>query len=95
MIARIAVWEPMPEDDRDWVMEAVSAVDGFVAAYHLKDPDTGNGLSISLFTDDLAADTAGAAVAERARAIGWYETPRPAPVSVTHYEVTRTAAPAV
>ncbi|MEC3914438.1 hypothetical protein [Nocardia sp. CDC160] len=91
MIARIAVWEPMPDDDRSWVMQTVSAVDGFVAAYHLRDPATGNGLSISLFDDDTAAEAAGVAVAERARDIGWHETPRPAPVSVHHYEVMRTS----
>ncbi len=46
MIARIAVWEPMPDDDRQWVIDAAKAVPGVRDAYHPVDPNTGNGLSI-------------------------------------------------
>ena len=28
MIARVAVWEPMPEDDRQWVIDAARTVPG-------------------------------------------------------------------
>ena len=28
MIARIEVWEPMPDDDRQWVIDAAKAVPG-------------------------------------------------------------------
>ncbi|MVU81415.1 hypothetical protein GPX89_29760 [Nocardia sp. ET3-3] len=47
-------------------------------------------MSISLFDDDNAAAAANAAVAERAKTIGWHGTPRPAPVSITAYSVLRT-----
>ena len=48
MFARIAVWEPMPGDDRQWVIDAAKSVDGVRDAYHLVDPATGNGLSIAV-----------------------------------------------
>jgi hypothetical protein len=47
MIARVAVWEPMPDDDRQWVIDAAKTVPGVLDAYHLVDPSTGNGLSIA------------------------------------------------
>ncbi len=28
MFARIAVWEPMPDDDRQWVIDAAKSVAG-------------------------------------------------------------------
>lgn len=34
MIARIEVWEPMPDDDRQWVIDAAKAVPGVRDAYH-------------------------------------------------------------
>ena len=51
MIARIAVWEPMPDDDRQWVIDAAKSVPGVLDAYHLVDPATGNGLSIAFFEE--------------------------------------------
>ncbi|MEU8124171.1 hypothetical protein AB0C21_36130 [Spirillospora sp. NPDC049024] len=89
MIARVAVWEPMPDDERDWVLEAAAEVPGVRGAYHLVDPATGNGLAVAFFDDEAAADAAGAAIARRAAAIGWHDTPRPAPASQTMYEVIR------
>src|SRR3954452_20757874 len=35
MIARVAVWEPMPDDDRQWVIDAAKTVPGVLDAYHL------------------------------------------------------------
>ena len=46
VFARIAVWEPMPGDDRQWVIDAGKTVPGVLGAYHLIDPVTGNGISI-------------------------------------------------
>jgi len=40
MIARVAVWEPVPDDDRQWVIDAAKTVSGVLDAYHLVDPDT-------------------------------------------------------
>jgi hypothetical protein len=37
MFARIAVWEPMPDDDRQWVIDAAKSVPGVRDAYHLID----------------------------------------------------------
>jgi hypothetical protein len=89
MIARVAVWEPMPADDRDWVIDAAAAVPGVRASYHLVDPETGNGLSVAVFDDAEAAQAAGAAIRRRAEEIGWNDQPRPSFTSETFYEVLR------
>jgi len=89
MIARVAVWEPMPEDDRQWVIDAAKTVPGVLDAYHLVDPSTGNGLSIAFFDDDVEVAQVKAAVASRAQEIGWNDVPRPAPRSETIYRVVR------
>jgi hypothetical protein len=34
MIGRVAVWEPMPDDDRQWVIDAAKTVPGVRDAYH-------------------------------------------------------------
>lgn len=90
MIARVAVWEPMPDDDRQWVIDAAKRVPGVLAAYHLRDPATGNGLSIAIFEDDVDVDQVKAVIAEKAAEIGWNDVPRPAPVSERIYTVIRT-----
>ncbi|HEY8113171.1 MAG TPA: hypothetical protein VII16_09935 [Actinomycetes bacterium] len=89
MIARVAVWEPMPTDDRDWVVEAAASVPGVRATYHLLDPETGNGLSIAIFDDEDAAQAAGGAIRRRAEEIGWNDRPRPRFISETLYQVLR------
>ncbi|MBB5896237.1 hypothetical protein ACFFS4_19235 [Kutzneria kofuensis] len=89
MIARVAVWEPMPDDDRQWVIDAAKAVPGVLGSYHLVDPATGNGLSIAFFEDDTDLAEVRAAIARRADEIGWHTTPRPAPKSETIYRVIR------
>ena len=33
MFARIAVWEPMPDDDRQWVIDAAKSIPGVLSAY--------------------------------------------------------------
>jgi len=91
MIARVAVWEPMPTDDRDWVLQAAAAVPGVHGAYHLIDPATGNGLAIAFFEDEAAAAAAREAIERRAEEIGWNDTPHPAPASQTFYDVVRHA----
>ena len=89
MIARVAVWEPMPEDDRQWVIDAAKAVPGVLGSYHLVDPETGNGLSVAFFEDDTDLAAVRAAIAERAEEIGWHSQPRPAPKSEKIYKVLR------
>jgi hypothetical protein len=89
MLARVAVWEPMPTDDRGWVLDAARSVPGVRDAYHLVDRQTGNGMSIALFDDEQAMTAAQAAIEERAAAIGWHQVSRPAPKAVTVYEVVR------
>ena len=90
MFARVAVWEPMPTEDRSWVLDAVKSVPGVRDTYHLVDPDTGNGLSVAFYDTREAIGAAHAAVEQRARELGWHDRPRPAPVSVTVYDVVRT-----
>jgi hypothetical protein len=89
MFARVAVWEPMPDDDRQWVIDAVKTVPGVLNGYHLLDPATGNGLSIAFFEDDSDPAEVKAAIARRADEIGWHKVPRPAPKSETIYRVIR------
>jgi hypothetical protein len=91
MIARVAVWEPMPDDDRQWVVDAAKAVPGVLGSYHLVDPDTGNGLSVAFFEDDTDLGAVRAAIAKRAEEIGWNNVPRPAPKSETIYRVMRSS----
>ena len=88
-IARVAVWEPMPDDDRQWVIDAAKTVPGVLDAYHLVDPATGNGLSIALFEDTVNVAEVKAAIGEKATEIGWNDVPRPSPKSETIYRVLR------
>ena len=89
MFARIAVWSPMPHDDRQWVIDAAKSVPGVLDAYHLVDPDTGNGLSIAFFEDDVDVGAVKAAISAKGLEIGWHDEPRPAPDSETIYRVLR------
>lgn len=89
MFARIAVWEPMPTDDRQWVMDAAKSVPGVLSSYHLVDPETGNGLSVAFFEDDVDHAAVRAAISARAADIGWNDQPRPAPKTETIYRVVR------
>jgi hypothetical protein len=90
LFARIATWEPMPDDDdRQWVIDAAKTVPGVLNAYHLVDPATGNGLSIAFFEDDVDAAQVKAAITAKALEIGWNDVPRPAPSSETIYRVLR------
>lgn len=89
MIARIAVWEPMPTDDREWVIAAAKSVPGVLNSYHLVDPKTGNGMSVAFFEDHADPAAVRAAIEDRAAEIGWNDQPRPAPKSETIYRVIR------
>ena len=91
MIARVAVWEPMPTDDRQWVMDAAKAIPGVLNAYHLVDPKTGNGLSVSFYDDDVDVAAVRDAISQRAEEIGWNDRDRPSPRSETIYRVMRSA----
>ena len=89
VFARVAVWEPMPDDDRQWVIDAMKTVPGVLGVYHLVDPETGNGLSVGFFEDDADGAVVKAAIADKALEIGWNDVPRPAPLSETIYRVIR------
>ena len=91
VFARVAVWEPMPTDDRQWVLDAAKAVPGVLNAYHLVDPATGNGLSVAFFEDDVDVAAVRDAITSRAEAIGWHDQPRPSPASETIYRVLRSS----
>lgn len=89
VFARIAVWEPMPDDDRQWVIDTAKTVPGVLNSYHLVDEATGNGLSITFFEDDVDVAQVKTAIAHKALEIGWNDAPRPAPSSETIYRVLR------
>ena len=79
----------MPDDDRDWVLDAAASVPGVRGGYHLVDPETGNGLSVSFFDDEQAMAAAYQEVQRRGEELGWHNESRPQPVSSTVYKVTR------
>jgi hypothetical protein len=79
----------MPDDDRQWVIDAAKSVPGVLDAYHLVDEATGNGLSIAFFEDEVDVVQVKAAIAGKAEEIGWYDEPHPAPSSETIYRVLR------
>ena len=89
MKARVATWKPMRTDDRQWVLDAAKSVPGVVAAYHLLDPETGNGLSVAIMEDDTDGAAVKAAIEARAAEIGWHDQPRPAPHAEVFYHVLR------
>jgi hypothetical protein len=64
-------------------------VPGVLDAYHLVDEETGNGLSIAFFADDVDVDAVRVAISARGQEIGWHDEPRPAPASETIYRVIR------
>lgn len=75
MLIRLARFDSAPNDDRDWVIEALGTVPGVRAAYHAIDRDTGAMLSISVFDDQDAADAGFAAIAASAAARGHQGVP--------------------
>jgi hypothetical protein len=79
----------MPDEDRQWVIDAAKTVPGVLDAYHLVDPATGNGLSIAFFEDTVNVVDVKAAIGKKATEIGWNDVPRPAPRSKTIYTVLR------
>lgn len=62
---------------------------GVLDAYHLVDPDTGNGLSVAIFEDDVDVSAVKAALSAKGQEIGWHDEPRPARKSETVYRVIR------
>lgn len=89
MFARIPFWEPMPADDRQWVIDAAKTVPDVLNAYHLVDEAAGNGLSIAFFHDNVDVARVKEAIAQQAVEIGWNDVSRPAPSSETIYRVLR------
>ena len=79
MIARIAVWEPMPDDDPQWVIDAAKGAPGMMDTFNLVDPTTGNGLSMAFFDDNVDVAEVKDAIAKKGDEIGWHDESRPAP----------------
>jgi hypothetical protein len=79
----------MPTDDRQWVIDAAKSVPGVLDAYHLIDQESGDGLSIAFFEDDVDVSAVKAAISARGQEIGWHDEPRPMPESETIYHVMR------
>jgi hypothetical protein len=89
VFARVAVWKRMPQDDRQWVIDAAKSIAGVLDAYHLVDPETGNGLSVAFFEDDVDVNGVKSAISAKSQEIGWHNESRPAPESETIYRVMR------
>lgn len=58
MVARVATFDALPDDLNDdavdLLRETVRGVPGYVAGFHLRDPDTGKALSVAVFEDRAA-----------------------------------------
>jgi hypothetical protein len=69
MIARVATFTPLPDSlDDDAVgllRQTIRETPGYVAGFHLRDPKTNKGLSITIYEDVDALRHAGAALAAR------------------------------
>lgn len=63
MLARLATFNSVPADADDpdvkLLRETVSGTPGFVAGFHLKDPQTGKAFSLTVYEDAEAAKAAG------------------------------------
>ena len=70
MIARLGYFGDFDFTDREYVLEALADLDGFRGVYHLVDPGTGRGLSISLWDSAEEAEAGQEAVGQAARAGG-------------------------
>lgn len=66
MVVRVARFiresERFATGEYRWVLEAIRTVDGFVAAYHVLDDESGDSISISVFASEEAAKSAERAV---------------------------------
>ena len=63
----------MPDDERQWVIDAAKTIPGVLNAYHLVDSTTGNGMSIAFYDDDVDVAEVKTAIASKAEEIGWYD----------------------
>jgi hypothetical protein len=86
MIARVATFDPLPDalDDAavDLLRETIRETPGYVAGFHLLDPDTRKALSVAVFEDRDALARVAEALAARPddRKVGI------SPDRVEHYE---------
>ena len=69
MIARVATFMPLPEklaqDALELLRKTVRETPGYVAGFHLRDPDTNKAMSITIYEDGDALRQVGAALAAR------------------------------
>jgi hypothetical protein len=63
MLARLATFNSMPANDDDpnvrLLRETLSGAPGFVAGFHLRDPQTGKAFSLTVYEGPDAAKAAG------------------------------------
>ena len=69
MIARVATFHTLPDDVDDDALgllrETVKATPGYVAGFHLRDPNTNKGVSVAVFEDKDALARVRDALARR------------------------------
>jgi hypothetical protein len=69
MIARVATFDELPNDLEegaiDLLRQTIKGVPGYVAGFHLRDPDTGKAVSVTVYEDAEALGRAGKALAAR------------------------------
>jgi hypothetical protein len=69
MIARVATFKPLPDDldDRavDLLRQTIRQTPGYVAGFHLRDPNTNKALSITIYENQEAVERVRAALSAR------------------------------
>ena len=69
MIARVATFQPLPDDLDDGALDllrqTVRQTPGYVAGFHLRDPNTKKALSITIYEDQEAVERVRAALSAR------------------------------
>ena len=65
------MWEPLPDDERQWVIDAAKTVPGVLDDYHSVNPVSENGLSIAFFDDEVDVPEMKSAISKKADEISW------------------------
>ncbi|HVF18857.1 MAG TPA: hypothetical protein VNA14_01255 [Mycobacteriales bacterium] len=70
MIVRIATFDALSADGRDWVTEALRGVPGVRSCYHASRPGIPGYISVSVMDDEKALEASNVALTERREELG-------------------------
>ena len=81
MIVRIARFNTLSPEGREWITETLRGVPGVRSSYHASKPGSPGYVSVSVFDDETALQAAHEAITQRRLALG-HEGARPDEVEV-------------